>query len=170
MRTELYWTEGPWPSRLAISPRPRGGDWLEEEIRAWRETGVDLVVSLLTQDEIADLDLAAEKQLCQSQGIEFISFPIPDRGVPPSRKAARDLARTLESALREGKNLAIHCRQGIGRAALIAASVFVLSGFDPETTWRRIGIARGCTVPETAAQRQWLGDFARELPAPLSRE
>jgi hypothetical protein len=34
MRAELYWIEGPWPSQLAILPRPRGGEWLEDEIRS----------------------------------------------------------------------------------------------------------------------------------------
>jgi hypothetical protein len=47
MRTELYWVEGPWSGRLAIMPRPRGGDWLEEEIQSWRRSGIDVVVSLL---------------------------------------------------------------------------------------------------------------------------
>ena len=51
MRTELFWIDGPWPGRLAIMPRPRGGDWLEEEIQSWRRSGVDLVVSLLTLEE-----------------------------------------------------------------------------------------------------------------------
>ena len=36
MHTELYWIPGPWLGRLAIMPRPRGGDWLEDEIRSWR--------------------------------------------------------------------------------------------------------------------------------------
>jgi protein-tyrosine phosphatase len=168
MRTELYWIKNPWPGRLAILPRPRGGDWLEDEVRAWRQADVDIVVSLLTPDEVADLDLAEEKELCRMNGIEFISFPIADRGVPSSRKAAMDLARKLEKALAEGKNVAIHCRQGIGRSALIAASVLVLSGLDPETACQRLGAARGCTVPETTAQQQWIEELAREVVAPLS--
>src|SRR3954449_8644872 len=80
MRTELYWIEGPWPGRLAIMPRPRGGDWLEDEIQSWRRSGVDVVVSLLTREEIADLSLADEGELCRSNGIQFFSFAITDRG------------------------------------------------------------------------------------------
>src|SRR5438445_5914218 len=52
MRTELFWIKGPWPGRLAIMPRPRDGDWLENEIQSWRRSGVDVVFSLLMADEM----------------------------------------------------------------------------------------------------------------------
>src|SRR5260221_13395255 len=84
MRTELYWVPGPWPGRLAIMPRPRGGDWVDEEIQSWRRTGVDRVVSLLTPDEVADLSLADEEGLCRVKGIQFFSFPIIVPGTPSS--------------------------------------------------------------------------------------
>src|SRR5881392_3794728 len=105
MRAELYWIPGPWPGRLAILPRPRGGDWLADEVEAWRRAGVDVVVSLLTTDEVADLDLAAEGDLCRARGIEFLSFPIPDRGVPSSTAAVAALLTKLGDALAHGKTV-----------------------------------------------------------------
>lgn len=51
MVTEPFRIAGPWPGRLAISARPRGGDWLPDEIRAWLRAGIDTVVSLLTATE-----------------------------------------------------------------------------------------------------------------------
>src|SRR5882672_1326245 len=116
MRTELYWIEGPWPGRLAIMPRPRGGDWLEDEVRSWRRSGVDVVVSLLTHDEIAELTLDDEEELCLTNGMKFLSFPITDRSVPMSKEATLELVTKLAEYLTDGKNIAIHCRQGIGRA------------------------------------------------------
>lgn len=161
MRTELYWVEGSWPGRLAIMPRPRGGDWLEDEVRAWRQAGVDVVLSLLTRDEIADLDLGCEEQFCGANDIQFLSFPIPDRGVPSVNEAVAELLTKLAERLTSGKNVAIHCRQGIGRAALMAASALVRLGLDPAAAVLRVRAARGCTVPETLEQRRWIADFAR---------
>lgn len=164
MRTELYWIEGPWQGKLAILPRPRGGDWLEDEVRGWRAAGVDVVVSLLTSDEVADLDLAQEGALCEAHGIDFRPFPIVDRSVPASRKATLDFVKKLAKLLAEGKSIGIHCRQGIGRSALIAASLLVLSGIVPEAAFLRVSEGRGCSVPETSEQRQWLMEFAQDKP------
>ena len=55
----IYQIQGPWRGRLAIVPRPRGGEWLDDDVRALKEQGFDLVVSLLTPDEAIDLGLAA---------------------------------------------------------------------------------------------------------------
>jgi hypothetical protein len=60
--------------RLAILPRPRGGDWLEDEVRGRRAAGVDVIVSLLTSDEVTNLDLAQERCLCQAHG-RFLAVP-----------------------------------------------------------------------------------------------
>jgi len=48
MGTELYWVGGPWPGKLALASRPRGGDWVEDEMADWRRAGIDTVLSLLT--------------------------------------------------------------------------------------------------------------------------
>ncbi len=103
MRTPLYWMEGPWPGRLALMPRPRGGDWLEDEIRSWRNSGVDLVVSTLTKEEITELDLSREADLCRSNGMEFILFSIPDRGLPPSAQSTAEVLRSMEKNWLKGK-------------------------------------------------------------------
>jgi protein-tyrosine phosphatase len=163
MRTELYWIEGRWPGRLAIMPRPRGGDWLEDEISSWRRLGIDAVVSALTIEECTELDLVQEKDHCEKAGIEFLAFPVADRGVPLSAKDALQLVRRLEQELTQGKKIAIHCRQGVGRAALLAACVLVASGVDPASAWNRITVARGCAVPDTTEQRQWVVQFAHDL-------
>jgi protein-tyrosine phosphatase len=163
MRTELYWIDGPWHGRLAIMPRPRGGDWLEEEIQSWRRSGVDVVVSLLTHEEQTELNLLDEAALCRANGIEFVSFPIVDRGIPSSFEAFLEQVTKLAEQLANGKNIAVHCRQGIGRAALVAICLLTLSGMEPMATMERVGAARGCSVPETPEQRRWITDFAKSL-------
>ena len=167
MRTELYRIEGPWSGWSAIVPRPRGGDWLEDEIASWRRVGIEVIVSALTSEENAELDLMRERELCEKMRIVFIAFPIADRGLPPSMKAALDLAYRLEQRLALGENIAIHCRQGIGRSSLLAACVLVASGGDPESAWERIAAARGCPVPDTSEQKDWVTQFARYKLVPL---
>ena len=162
-----YLIEGPWPGRLAIVPRPRGGDWLENEVRAWKKMGFDVVVSLLTTDELDELGLADEADLSRAQGLQFCEFPIPDLGIPKSSAAARELVDNLRSDLDVGKQIAIHCRQGIGRSGLIAAGVLIVSGVEPELAIRQVSAARGLSVPETAEQREWVLELARDSAASL---
>jgi protein-tyrosine phosphatase len=163
MKTELHWIEGPWPGRLAIMPRPRGGDWLKDEVRSWRRAGVDAVLSLLTVDEVADLDLSHEEWFCELNSIQFSSFPIIDRSVPSSQGALADLTVKFTEQLGGGKNIAVHCRQGIGRAALVAISLIIRSGADLEVAIQQVSAARGCSVPETLEQRRWLADFHKTV-------
>ena len=70
--------------RLAITPRPRGYDWLVDDIRLLKRAGVDVLVSALTPYETEDMGLLEERQCCQNYGLEFLSFPIEDRSVPAS--------------------------------------------------------------------------------------
>jgi protein-tyrosine phosphatase len=163
MRTELYWIEGPWRGRLAIMPRPRGGDWLEDEIQSWRHAGVDVVVSLLTREEQSELNLRDEEALCRANNIEFGSFPIVDRSVPSSAEGFSEQVIKLAEQLANGQNIAVHCRQGIGRAALVAICLLTVSGMEPAAAMERVGAARGCDVPETPEQRRWIADFAKSL-------
>jgi len=161
MNPKLYWINGPWPGKLAISARPRGGDWLEDEIAGWRKAGIDAVVSLLTPQENEDLQLAAESGLAQASGLRFVALPVEDRGVPPSwDDAARALAKAGEM-LGQGRNVAIHCRQGIGRSGMIAAALLIKCGSAPEDALKVIGEARGLPVPETPEQLAWVREFSK---------
>jgi hypothetical protein len=115
MIPDLFWIPGPWRGRLAISGRPRGGDRLDDEIRGWRSAQVDSVVSLLEKSEEIQLELAQEGQTANANGIRFVSFPIADRGVPTSVRSAVQLLRSVNHALEQGENIAVHCRQGMPR-------------------------------------------------------
>jgi protein-tyrosine phosphatase len=163
MRVNVFWIPGPWRGKLGIVPRPRGGDWLVDETNAWREAGIDVVVSLLEPDEEAKLILDGEAAAAAGSGIEFRPFPIPDRGVPASQDSVADLANGILDALEMGKNVVVHCRQGIGRSALIAGAVLVATGEHPKRALKTIAESRGLDVPETVDQRQWVREFASWL-------
>jgi protein-tyrosine phosphatase len=161
MRPEVFWIRAPLMGRLAIMPRPRAGEWLDDEVIGWQTEGIDTVVSLLELAEISELGLEREAELSQESGIEFISFPIPDGGLPASLPDATTLAQAVALQVREGKAVAIHCRAGIGRSSLIAAGVLICSGLSADDAFRLIGVARGIDVPDTEAQREWVVAFGK---------
>jgi protein-tyrosine phosphatase len=153
MLSNIYWIDGAGSGRLAIMARPRAGDWLDDEIDNWRAAGVEVVVSLLEREEEVELGLESEADTCRSRNIEFIRFPIADRGVPPDRDAAIKLAQLLSSSDRA---TAIHCRAGIGRSSLMAALVLIQRGISPDDALDLIQLARGVRVPDTDDQREWI--------------
>ena len=109
------------PGRIAPVPRPRGGDWLEDEALAWKNAGLDAIVSMLEWEEVESFGLEREAEFCRANGIEFFSFPIVDRSVPILDDKIFQLLDKLKTMLLQGKSVAIHCRQSIGRASLLAA-------------------------------------------------
>lgn len=160
MRKELYWLNESWPGKLAMSARPRGGDWLKIDIAKWKEASIDAVLTLLTTDEERDLDLRDEAIEVGMQRMEFRSFPIPDRQVPKSEaKLAEELER-VSRTLSAGKNVLVHCRQGIGRSGLVAACLLVKKGMSPGAAIEAVSAARGLSVPETIEQRDWIDHYA----------
>lgn len=159
-RSSVFWIPGPWPGRLGIVPRPRGGDWLEDEAASWRRNGIDIVVSLLEPSEVREFNLESEAEAVASNGLTFLSLAIPDRGVPGSLESALALAHQLLDAMQEGRTAVVHCRQSVGRSAVIAAAVLTLEGEAPANALKSIEMARGVPVPETEEQRRWIFNFA----------
>ena len=141
--TELYWVNGPWPGKLALAARPRGGEWLQDELESWRRAGVHTVFSLLTPEEERDLDLLDEERETKEHGMAFKSFPIPDRQVPDSETKLAKVLEKLDRELASGKNVVLHCRQGIGRSGLVASCLLVTKGLETRTAIKRLSAARG---------------------------
>ena len=152
----MYWIANEHHIRLAIVQRPRGGDWLADELQVFRRAGIDIVVSLLTESEARELGLEREEDACKSAEISFISFPIRDRGVPSSQRSFKLLIDQLKKELLAGKSIGIHCRQSIGRSSLLAAALLCSFGSSADSAFAQIEQSRGCPVPDTEEQREWV--------------
>jgi protein-tyrosine phosphatase len=142
--------------QLAIAPRPRGNDWLADDIKFLQRAGVDVLVSALTQTENEELGLVEENRCCEESGMEFLSFPIEDRSVPSSSTEFNEMVGSLTDFLRKGKSVAVHCRAGIGRSSMIVASALIRNGLSVESAFRAIEESRGCPVPDTPEQKEWV--------------
>jgi hypothetical protein len=115
VRKTIFEIQFRFPGVLAITPRPRGGDWLEVDIAALSFQGVHVLVSLLEAEEAFELGLEGESASCAVNGIEFWTLPVPDLGTPIDSPKFVQAATDLAGVLRKGKCIAIHCRQSVGR-------------------------------------------------------
>ncbi len=157
MYTKIYWLhQYENNTRLAIMARPRGGEWLEDEIVQFKKQHVNVIVSLLGPAEIAELGLKQQETLCQKHGIAYINYSIPDRDIPRSKEKTSALVSQLQALLSEGSSIAVHCRMGIGRSAIIAAAVLLQQGGKAGDILQHISKIRGVKVPDTDDQIRWL--------------
>jgi len=160
-----YWIEAD-SIRLAILPRPRGNDWLADDIAAARRAGVDVIVSTLTNEEIEELGLSDEAECCRRSNVQFLSFPIADRSLPRSINDLSKFLDEVDKEIRKKKSVAIHCRGGIGRASMLCACLLIRHKFSADSAFERIRDARGCPVPDTEEQRRWVESFALRFGTP----
>jgi len=151
---DVFWING--TPALAIVLRPHGGDWLEDELLRLKNDGVQTLVSLLEADEAEDLGLLDEGLLAQQIGLAYHSYPIPDRQIPPNLSAFRAFVSNLAFSLRGGDRIGVHCRGSIGRATITAACALIHLGWSAQAALKQIEVARGCQVPDTPEQREWI--------------
>ncbi len=152
--------------RLAISPQPASDEWLRDELDNWKEQGADIVVSLLSDDEMQMDGLADEPKLCRDLGLEIQQFPIADHGLPESAEAFLELIERLHAEAQRDRAIVVHCFAGIGRSTLVAASLLVRAGLDLTEALERISDSRGIMVPDTPAQKLWLEYMEDRLRGP----
>ncbi|WP_196887983.1 dual specificity protein phosphatase family protein [Aureivirga sp. CE67] len=165
MISEIYWINDHFigENKIGIMARPRGNDWLEDEIKWLKIREVDCLVSLLEKSEQWELGLKNEKELCEKNQIEFINFPIKDVSIPDNEKDFIILVKELTNQIRESKKVVIHCRMGIGRSSLLAAAIMINLGMNEKGIFDRIREYRKLEVPDTEEQKNWLLKIKNEL-------
>jgi protein-tyrosine phosphatase len=93
-------------------------------------------------------------------GLLLVPFPIEDRSLPMDSAQFGLLIKELLGYLRDGKSVVIHCRAGIGRSSLVAACVLIETGLSADRAFQLIEQARGCPVPDTLEQREWVENYS----------
>lgn len=152
----IFWIRGNPPAALAIVLCPPGGRGLREELLLMKRSGIETLVSLLAREEAQLLGLAEEGRLAEQIGLHFLSYPIPDAHLPQDRISFRAFVEGLAMRLRAGEAVGVHCRGSIGRATLAAACALIHLGWAPRAALTAIAVARGCAVPDTEQQKEWI--------------
>jgi protein-tyrosine phosphatase len=145
------------PSYPDEPPQARAVD---EGVRAWRESGVDLVLSLIEDWEVPRRAPGLFEALAQ-HGIDVRRYPIADFGVPREAPSFDRLLREAGERLAAGDGILVHCNAGLGRTAVVLASILKTHGLvaDPVTELRRIYRPTAMTEPVQEA-------FVRRLATP----
>jgi protein-tyrosine phosphatase len=156
MSPDIYKIELIGSGSLSVMAKPVSGEWIEDEFSGIATWGIDRVVSLLESHEVIEVGLGDEKQLSEKYGMEFIHYPIPDRGLPASIQDYLAFTKRLYHEAAGGLNTVVHCRAGIGRTGIVAAGVLLYCGFEAKEAIKHISKLRGIEIPDTEEQINWV--------------
>ena len=152
----LYPVDVPTPGRLSLSGLPAQPSARGSVLDAFRAYGVDVVVSTLRGDVSTWHDTSV------ATGVDIVVFPIAV-GKAPGGPDFDDLIATVVARLRAGSSVAVVCRTGAERGALVAAAVCVQLGLAPQVAWSHVEQSRRVPLAVSPAQRVWLDRFAARV-------
>lgn len=157
---ESYWVI---PDRLLAGRYPGGKNEKDAERRmaALLDAGFDAFVDLTEPGELppyTDYLPAAAR---------YARRPIPDHGTPLAPEHMSEILAEIDSALREGRRVYVHCRAGIGRTGTVIACHLIESGLAADAALRRLNELwkqsdRSDTwpdIPETQEQMDYVRDW-----------
>ena len=132
---------------------------LVRTLRRLRRDGTDLIVSTLTEREAGHYRLYDEWRACKEAELDFVSWPIPEHGLPHDSDA-EELLPQLARRLAAGEHVVVHCAMALGRSPMVATALLVESGIELDDAERAVDAARGRVVPTYASQRAWVRRWA----------
>jgi protein-tyrosine phosphatase len=163
------------PGRLGMTFAPgmktRGmrGRWdrdLEADLRVLREEyGAGVLVSVMEEHEYHGYEIPELFERDVVEGIEVLRFAIEDMNVPKEAEAEEFEAfiRSIVSRMRDGNNVVVHCRGGLGRTGTVAACVLVALGdHSADEAIAAVRAARRGTV-QTRDQENFVRRFEETL-------
>jgi hypothetical protein len=123
----------------------------------------DVLVTLLERgqfirDEFVELGLRDLLPLAQRHGLATEWYALPDGEVPVHVEQLRSIVEGIVDAMRAGKVVVVHCRDGLGRSGLVTASCLTALGASVNEALATVRVTRPGAA-QTAAHVQCLRAF-----------
>ena len=136
------------------------GSWdrdLAIDLDAVADWGATVVTTLIEDAEIKALGVAGIGKAVAARHMEWLHLPIVDVSVPSARFEAewQIAGERLRARLRDGFDVLVHCKGGLGRAGTIAARLMVELGVEPAEAVAIVRKARPGAI-ETLAQENYV--------------
>lgn len=158
MNPDIYEIQLIGNGSLSAMAKPDSSECIDDVFAAIANRGTNRIVSLLETSEALEAGLGSEQQLAEKYEMEFVHFPIRDRGLPQSHEDYLSFTKRLYNDAAGGLDIVVHCWAGIGRTGMVTAGVLLHCGFEPLAAIEHISKKRGVAVPDTQEQIDWVID------------
>jgi hypothetical protein len=146
-------------------PDAMTGSWhrdLDIDLDAIKTWGASLLLTLVEQKELEQLRVPGLGEAAWIRNIQWLHLPIKDYRTPDTsfEKSWATHGAKIRHLLRNGSDIVVHCKGGLGRAGMIAGRLLVELGVPPEEAINSVRVARKGAI-ETADQE----DVVRQTKA-----
>ncbi len=100
-------------------------------------------------------------ELAEHQGLKYLRLPTKDNGAPKI-KDLQAVVKFIREELSTGGKVYIHCWEGLGRSATMAAAYYVSEGKTPFEAWREIRKIR-LFVRSTREQLEKILEYSQQI-------
>jgi len=107
---------------------------LDDSISTLKSAGIDMLLTLMSDDEMAKNNADKLPQACETQNIDWIQLPIPDDAAPSQAFESQwqvNQVGILEVLNNKG-TIAVHCKGGSGRTGLVIGIILLAYGWSGE--------------------------------------
>ena len=127
------------------------------DMDAIRDWGAAAVVTLLEEHELVLLGVERLGEEVIKRGMQWFHLPIADVSTPDEEFESqwKSAGGALRDLLRDGCDVLVHCRGGLGRAGTIGARLLIELGMDPVTAINRVRSVRPGAI-ETLEQESYV--------------
>lgn len=123
------------------------GDCLIEGLQSIRSWGAAVVVTLLEEAEIVSLGVRDLGKNVVAMDMVWVHLPIRNMSLPDhGDEKWRVVMPCLCNLLRLGQHVVIHCKEGVGRAGVVAARLLIELGLSATTAITMVRRARHGTL------------------------
>lgn len=148
-------------NQLGITILPGRKDYsrnLEEDLKEISSAGIDVIVPLLTLDEMERYGVP--ELLASYEKYHFVvrHFAINDQKIPGTDEL-NTLLEFLNGQINQGKKILLHCVGGLGRSGLVAACYLKSKGLTSEEAIKAIREIRTSRAIETKEQENFVHHY-----------
>ena len=141
-------------------PTAMTGGWnrsLDIDLDAVAAWGASAIVTLIEDHEITSLEVSDLGRMTRERHMAWVHLPIRDVSVPDDlfESAWKQADEGLRARLRDGFNVLVHCKGGLGRAGTVAARLLIELGMTPAEAIAAVRKARPGAI-ETSGQETYV--------------
>jgi ADP-ribosyl-[dinitrogen reductase] hydrolase len=145
------------------------GRWdrdLRLDMQVIEKWGAAALVTLIEEHEMESLGVPRLGNAVSDEHMTWHYLPVRDVGVPDAKfhETWEQSGAELRAMLRDGFNVLVHCKGGLGRAGMISAQLLIELGWEPGKAVAAVRAVRPGAI-ETAAQLDYVLGLS-EVPEP----